>query len=113
MKSAKKNFDKNVALMRVDAVFDPMINMFATLAFVIAIWKGGAMVASGEITLGSFVMFYSYLSSLVWPMIVMGWVINIIHRGMASAARLNKIFTEVPDIKDAPDAVGTSSSGAP
>ena len=106
MKSAKKNFDKNVALMKVDAVFDPMINMFATLAFVIAIWKGGSMVANGEITLGSFVMFYSYLGSLVWPMIGMGWVINIIQRGMASAARLNKIFMEVPDIKDAPDSVG-------
>ena len=50
-------------------------------------------------------MFYSYLGSLVWPMIGMGWVINIIQRGMASAARLNKIFTEVPDVKDAADAV--------
>ncbi len=105
MKSAKNNFDKNVALMKVDAVFEPMINLFATMAFVIAIWQGGAMVASGEIGLGSFVMFYSYLGSLVWPMIGMGWVINIIQRGMASAARLNKIFTETPDVKDDADAV--------
>lgn len=105
MMSARNNFDKNVALMKVDAVFDPMINIFATLAFVIAIWQGGAMVANGEIGLGSFVMFYSYLGSLVWPMIGMGWVINIIQRGMASAARLNKIFSEVPDVKDRPDAV--------
>lgn len=105
MKSARNNFDKNVALMKVDAVFEPMINIFATLAFVIAIWQGGTMVAKGDITLGSFVMFYSYLGSLVWPMIGMGWVINIIQRGMASAARLNKIFNEVPDIEDAPDAV--------
>ena len=52
MKSAKNNFDKNVALMKVDAVFEPMINLFATMAFVIAIWQGGAMVASGEIGLG-------------------------------------------------------------
>ncbi|HOA14912.1 MAG TPA: ABC transporter ATP-binding protein [Bacillota bacterium] len=105
MKSAKNNFDKNVALMKVDAVFEPMINIFATLAFVIAIWQGGTMVARGDISLGSFVMFYSYLGSLVWPMIGMGWVINIIQRGMASAARLNKIFNEVPDIQDPPDAV--------
>lgn len=105
MKAAKNNFDKNVALMKVDAVFEPMINIFATLAFVIAIWQGGMMVANGDITLGSFVIFYSYLGSLIWPMIGMGWVINIIQRGMASAARLNKIFSEVPDVADAPDAV--------
>ena len=58
------------------------------------------MVIRGTISLGEFVAFSSYLMMLIWPMIAIGWVVNLLQRGAASMARLQKIFTTEPDIID-------------
>jgi ATP-binding cassette subfamily B protein len=62
------------------------------------LWVGGRQVLLGRISLGSFVMFNTYMGMLVWPMIALGWVINLMQRGGASLDRINQIFQERPSI---------------
>src|SRR6185295_11385314 len=64
------------------------------------IWIGGRQVVQGSISLGDFVAFNVYLSRLTWPMIALGWVVNLLERGRASMQRLNYILDSVPEVKD-------------
>jgi len=59
---------------------------------------------SGSMTVGQFVSFSTYMMQLTWPIIALGWVINIFQRGTASLIRINEIMQEQPEIKDAPGA---------
>jgi ATP-binding cassette subfamily B protein len=68
------------------------------------LWLGGREVLSGRITVGQFVSFNAYMLQLTWPIIALGYVINLFQRGTASLARLNEIMVEQPQIKDAPAA---------
>jgi len=86
--------EKNVKLIRVWSLFFPMIMLFAALGQVIVLLFGGRYVIQGLISVGSFVAFMQYLQILVWPMIAIGWAINLFQRGAASQGRLNKIFHE-------------------
>jgi ATP-binding cassette subfamily B protein len=69
-------------------------------ATVVVIWFGGRQVIQGAISLGDFVAFTVYLGRLTWPMIALGWVVNLLERGRASMQRLNYIFDTIPDVKD-------------
>jgi ATP-binding cassette subfamily B protein len=71
------------------------------IAVVMVIWFGGRAVVQGSISLGSFVAFTMYLGRLTWPMIALGWVVNLLERGRASMQRLNYILDTVPGIRDA------------
>ena len=64
------------------------------------LWAGGARVLSGEISLGGFVMFNSYMGMLVWPMIALGWVVNLMERGSASLARIDEMLQQQPSIAE-------------
>ncbi len=86
--------ERNVRLIRVWGLFWPLIMFLAALGEVIVLWRGGMAVIFGEISVGSFVAFIAYLHMLVWPMIAIGWAINLFQRGAASQMRLNKIFKE-------------------
>ena len=66
---------------------------------------GGHQVLTGRISLGSFVMFNTYMGILVWPMIALGWVVNLMQRGSASLERINQILREKPTIAAPPDPV--------
>ena len=92
----------NLHLHRVDAAFDPLIDFLTRLGFVIVLGYGGALVLDGVISLGDFVAFISYLGMLVWPMLAIGWVVNLLERGAASMERIDAIFAERPEITDAP-----------
>jgi len=70
------------------------------LAVVVVIWVGGRQVISGAISLGDFVAFNMYLGRLTWPMIALGWVVNLLERGRASMQRLNYILDTAPEVKD-------------
>jgi ATP-binding cassette subfamily B protein len=72
-------------------------------ATVVVIWFGGRQVIQGGISLGDFVAFTVYLARLTWPMIALGWVVNLLERGRASLERLNYIFDTIPDVKDEAD----------
>jgi ATP-binding cassette subfamily B multidrug efflux pump len=89
---------KNVGLIRIWSLFFPMIMFFAALGQAIVLLFGGQYVIQGIISIGSFVAFMQYLQILVWPMIAIGWSINMFQRGAASQGRLNKIFEQRSEI---------------
>src|SRR5215467_6699194 len=95
--------EKNQELIRVQSVFYPTMEMMIGMAVVIVIWVGGRLVIQRAITLGDFVAFTMYLGRLTWPMIALGWVVNLLEQNHASMKRLNYILDAVPDVKDQPD----------
>jgi ATP-binding cassette subfamily B protein len=96
---------KNRELIRVQSVFYPTMELMIGLAVVVVIWVGGRQVIQGTISLGDFVAFTVYLARLTWPMIALGWVVNLLERGRASMQRLNYIFDTIPDVKDSSGAL--------
>ena len=94
--------DKNRELIRVTSVFYPTMELMMGLAIVVVLWFGGRQVIQGAISLGDFVAFNMYLGMLTWPMIALGWVVNLFERGRASMERLNYIFDAPAEVKDEP-----------
>jgi ATP-binding cassette, subfamily B, multidrug efflux pump len=91
---------KNMALVRVDGLFHPMIELLSGATLAIILWIGGIGVIRTSITLGDFVAFTQYLSMLIWPMISLGWAVNLLQRGRASLGRINQLFSEMPEIEN-------------
>jgi ATP-binding cassette subfamily B protein len=91
---------KNRELIGVQSLFYPTMELMIGFATVVVIWFGGRQVIQGAITLGDFVAFTVYLGRLTWPMIALGWVVNLLERGRASMERLNYIFDTIPDVKE-------------
>jgi ATP-binding cassette subfamily B protein len=91
---------RNMKLAHIWGFFLPLMMLISGLGLVIVIWLGGRQVIAGEITLGDFVAFSSYLALLTFPMMALGWVINLFQRGSAAIGRINKILDTVPEISD-------------
>lgn len=96
--------EKNRRLIRMFGALYPGIQLLMGLGAVLVLWLGGRMVVSGTITLGEFVAFGAYLTMLHWPMIALGWVVNLFERGEASMGRIDEILRAEPEIRDAPGA---------
>ena len=79
----------------------PTLETLLGVAIVIVLWVGGREVLLHRIGLGSFVAFNTYMVQLTWPIIALGWVINIFQRGTASMGRIHNILSEQPEITDA------------
>jgi ATP-binding cassette subfamily B protein len=92
--------DKNMSLIKIWGAMFPLVSFVASLSFLIALGYGGSMVIDGEISLGQFVSFISYLGLLTWPMMAVGWVINVLQRGIASMQRINEILDTEAEIVD-------------
>ncbi|MGA2597312.1 MAG: ABC transporter ATP-binding protein [Bryobacteraceae bacterium] len=90
--------DQNIKLARLSGLFNPLLTALIALTFLLVLWVGGYQLLSHHITLGSFVMFNTYMGMLVWPMIAMGWVVNLIQRGTASWERITQLMSERPAI---------------
>jgi ATP-binding cassette subfamily B multidrug efflux pump len=84
--------EKNMALAQLYGVMQPAFSIFAGLGMVAVVWVGGGLVLGGTISVGEFVAFGMYLGMLTWPLIALGWVINLFQRGAASMARLLDIL---------------------
>src|SRR5262249_44690548 len=95
----------HLGLIRISGVFQPSLAFWSGVGALLAIWIGGREVVAGHITLGQFVAFTVYLGMLNWPMVALGWVINIFQRGSASYRRITDMVSEPPAIDNAPDAV--------
>ncbi len=95
---------KNLNVIRVWGMFFPIILLFSNLSMAIVLYLGGRLTILQSISTGDFVAFMSYLGLLAWPMMALGWAINVIQRGGASMDRLNRIFAETPEIFDAREA---------
>ncbi len=91
---------QNFKLIRLWGKFYPLLEVLVGLTYVIVLWYGGRKVLQGDITLGSFVMFMTYMAMLTWPMIGFGWVVNVIQRGVASLERLNELLKQRPSTAD-------------
>jgi ATP-binding cassette, subfamily B, multidrug efflux pump len=96
---------QNIKLVRIQGVFDPLLEALIGLTFLVVLWVGGYQVLKGRISIGSFVMFNTYMGMLVWPMIALGWVVNLMQRGTASLNRINEILAEKPAIGPPADPV--------
>jgi len=99
------NYDyvkRNLRLVVLSGAFTPILQLLLGLAFVLVLWFGGRAVLAHQITLGSFVAFNAYMVQMSFPMIAMGWVINLVQRGSASLIRLRELLQEEPEIHDGP-----------
>jgi len=96
---------KNLNVTKVWGMFFPIILFFSNLSMAIVLYLGGKLTIFQSISTGDFVAFMSYLGLLAWPMMALGWAINVIQRGSASMDRLNRIFEETPEISDSSDVI--------
>jgi ATP-binding cassette subfamily B protein len=120
---------RSLKLVRLMGMLWPTLELMLGCAVVLVLWLGGREVIhglshvtlvtnlgtshpsittslslSGSMSVGQFVSFSTYMMQLTWPIIALGWVINIFQRGTASLIRINEIMHEEPEIKDAPGA---------
>jgi len=93
---------KNLGLVRIDALMRPLMTFLIGLGFVLIIWAGVPLAARGQLTVGQFTEFNMYLFRLIWPLIAIGYVVNLYQRGSASWKRMEAIATTKPAIADAP-----------
>jgi ATP-binding cassette subfamily B protein len=92
---------RNMDLARTSGIFNPTLTFLAGAGAVIVLWVGGREVAAGHVSVGEFVAFGLYLTNLTWPMIALGWVINLFQRGSAAMERLNLVLESEPAIRQA------------
>ncbi|MBA4392434.1 MAG: ABC transporter ATP-binding protein [Desulfobacca sp.] len=102
--------DQNIRLARVMGTLFPLAILMTKLSLAAVLWMGGRQVLTKEITAGDFVAFISYLGLLSWPVMALGWVINLIRRGAVSLERIERIFKEAPEISDLPGLTAPSLS---
>lgn len=98
LKVNQNNMDKNISLIKLFAVLFPVVEIVAGISFLLTLLYGGYLATIGRISLGQFVMFNEFIGMLVWPMIALGWCINIFSQGIASQKRIDKILDEKPEI---------------
>jgi len=101
MQGYSQDFVKqNIKMAWLSGLFHPFNGVIISSSMIIVMVFGGQAVIRGEITIGGFIAFFSYLGMLTWPMIAIGWVVDMYQRGSASLARLNAIWESVPEIVD-------------
>jgi ATP-binding cassette subfamily B multidrug efflux pump len=89
---------KNLILAKVQGLFFPLLTFLGGLSGLTVLYAGGRLVMAGSVTVGQFVAFGVYLGMLVWPMIALGWAVNLVQRGAASMGRINQLLRETPAI---------------
>ncbi|MCH7773007.1 MAG: ABC transporter ATP-binding protein [Bacteroidetes bacterium] len=92
--------NKKMSLVRVQALIMPILFLITGISIIIVIWVGGIKVIDGEMNLGEMTAFIVYLGILIWPMIAVGWVINIVQQAEASMKRINNILAQPYEIED-------------
>jgi ATP-binding cassette subfamily B protein len=88
----------------VNVLFDPLLFFMVGVTMILVLAGGGYEVIHGRLTIGGLVAFNTYLMFLAWPMIAIGWVVNLAQRGAASMGRVNEILSAKPAITDSADA---------
>src|SRR5271168_4942172 len=91
---------RSLGLVRLMGMLWPTLELMLGAAVVIVLWMGGRQVLLGKMNVGDFVAFNTYMVQLTWPIIALGWVINIFQRGTASTGRIQEILSERPEIED-------------
>jgi ATP-binding cassette subfamily B protein len=89
---------ENLRLARTSGLFMPLLQALIGVTFLVVLWGGGLRLLQGKISLGTFLMFNTYMGLLIWPMVAFGWVVNLMQRGAASLKRINEILAQTPSI---------------
>ncbi|MCB5264931.1 MAG: ABC transporter ATP-binding protein/permease [Candidatus Cloacimonetes bacterium] len=92
--------DENISMAKIAGFFHPFQGFIISCSMIITLYFGGRAAIRGDITIGGFIAFFQYLGMLVWPMIAIGWIVDMYQRGTASLKRLNEIFVIEPEIND-------------
>jgi ATP-binding cassette subfamily B protein len=100
-KSNREYIARSLKLVRLMGMLWPTLETMLGLAIVLVLWLGGREVLHGRIKVGDFVAFNTYMVQLTWPVIALGWVINIFQRGTASLSRIHQLMQERSEITDA------------
>ncbi len=103
------NMEENLNVVRLRAVFGPLLDVIIGISLLLNLLIGGRMVLSGQISIGKFVAFNSYIGMLVWPMIACGDCLNTFSQAAAAFQRIAMIFKERPDITDSNVTAGTDT----
>ncbi|MFC5649926.1 ABC transporter ATP-binding protein [Paenibacillus solisilvae] len=105
-------FGKNIAVAKIDALFEPTVKILVGISYLIGLCYGAVLVFRNEISLGEMVSFNMFLGMLIWPMFAIGELINIMQRGNASLDRINETLGAKPDVleTDAPIKVDVPES---
>ncbi|MGA1151055.1 MAG: ABC transporter ATP-binding protein [Flavobacteriaceae bacterium] len=99
---SEQSYTKNMALVKVQAWFYPLMILLIGFSNLIVIFVGGNQYIQGEIEIGVLAEFIIYVNMLTWPVAVVGWITNIIQQAEASQKRINAFLKEVPEITDGP-----------
>jgi ATP-binding cassette, subfamily B, multidrug efflux pump len=102
---------RSLGLVRLMGMLWPTLELMLGAAVVIVLWLGGRQVLAGKMNVGGFVAFNTYMVQLTWPVIALGWVINIFQRGTASMVRIEEILSERPEIADVDSLQAGASPG--
>jgi ATP-binding cassette subfamily B protein len=99
----REYISRSLHLVRLMGMLWPTLELMLGCAVVIVLWIGGREVLQGRISTGDFVAFLTYITLLTWPVIALGYVINLFQRGTASLGRIHEIMTAVSEIADTPE----------
>jgi ATP-binding cassette subfamily B protein len=97
----RENVRRGLRLVQLMGMLWPTLEFILGLSLAITLLVGGHEVVSGRITVGQFVAFNTYMMMLMWPVIALGWVVNLVQRGTASVIRIHELMTDKPAIDDA------------
>lgn len=89
---------QNISMAKISGIFHPFMSFVIGSSMIITLYFGGRAAIRGEISIGQFIAFFQYLGMLVWPMIAIGWIVDMYQRGTASMKRLNEIFSVSPEV---------------
>lgn len=98
--ASKDVVNKNVAVAKIDSLFDPTITFIVALCYFLALVFGSMYVINGSLTIGRLTSFTLYLGQLVWPMLAFGFLFNTVERGRASYDRIRRLLSVKPEIVD-------------
>lgn len=101
--------DKNIAVVRIDALFEPTMKIVTGASYLIGLGYGAYLVYQNELTIGGLVAFNVYLGMLIWPMFAIGELINIMQRGHASLGRVGDMLAYAPDVPEPQRAASASA----
>jgi ATP-binding cassette subfamily B protein len=96
---------ENLRMVKISGLFSPMSLLFTNLSMALVLVIGGKLTILNTISVGDFVAFNSYLLLLTWPMMALGWMINLFQRGSASLGRIQEILNTVPEVADMPEVI--------
>ncbi len=91
---------RGLDVARIDAVFNPALELLPLLGLLAVLWLGGRRVISGELSLGSFVAFNAYVVMLVWPLRILGQRVATVQRALAASARITEVLETEPKLRE-------------